>query len=185
MITFRYEKLAERKLKKAMFTSSDLMVKAAGMAINDTTKSMRSKASMEIRKHLNLTKASVDKRIQRFFINRMHGGIRIRTQRPISLSNLTRPGAAKQRKTGVSYKLYKDRTTFVRSGFGPKIAKLSGSVYVRAGKERKPLSIKQYKDLAQDVYAQGVVHNVKRQASEIMRKRLKANMRAVRLGKIK
>lgn len=185
MINFKFEKLAERKIRKAMFTSANLLEKATAQSINDTTKSMRSKASMEIRKHLNLTKSSVDKRIQRFFINRMHGGIRIRLGRPISLSNLTRPGAAKQRKHGVSYRLYKDRTTFVRSAFGPKIAKLSGSVYVRVGKERKPLAIKQYKDLAQDMYAQGVISSVKRQASEIMRKRLKANMRAVRLGKLK
>ncbi len=188
MITFKYEKLSEQKIRKAMFTSADKIVKATAGAISDTTRNLRTLASKEIRAVLNLEKKAVDKRIQRIFINKFSGGIRIKTNRPISLSNLTRAGKPKQRKSGVSYVLRKGQTTLIRSAFGPKITKLHGSVYVRTGKDRKPLSIKQYKDLAQDMYSQGVVSRLNRQASELMRKNLKRRFNLLKLreqGKVK
>jgi hypothetical protein len=189
MITFRFNKLEAEKVRKAMFTSADKVVKATAAAISDTTKSLKVVASSEIRKELNIKKKAVDKRIQRFFINKLSGGIRIRARRPISLSNLTREGKAKQTKKGVEYKLYQSRPKiFIPSAFGPKIIKLSRSVYVRAGKARKPLNIKQYTDLAQDMHSQGVVSRLNREANELMRYHLKRRFNLLKLreqGKVK
>lgn len=188
MIHLKYEKLAEQKLRKAMFSSADKIVKATAGAISDTTKNLRTEASKQIRAVFNLEKKAVDKRIHRVFISKNRGGIRIRTGRPISLSQLTRAGKAKQRKIGVSYVLRKGQTTIIRSAFGPKITKLHGSVYTRVGKGRKPLSIKQYKDLALDLHALNIVSRLTNSANEFMRKNIKRRLNLLRLreeGKVK
>lgn len=181
MINFQFNKQTERKMRSWFANAATAHQKAIARAVNDTTKSLRTLASSEIRKTINLKKQAIDKRIHRFFINRFSGGIRIRLNRPISLANLTRK--ARQTKVGVSYQLYKGSATVIPHAFGPKISKLHNNVYVRQGAGRKPLSIKQYKDLAQDMHSQGIIAKLNRQANEIMRAKLKRSFEKMKFIK--
>ncbi len=190
MITFKFDKLSERKLKAEFFGSADKIVKATGKALSDTTKQMRTIASTEIRKEILMAKKKIDRRIQRIFMPQPGGntiaGIRIHTGRPISLSALTRK--ARQTKKGVTYEAKRGKKVLIPSAFGPKITKLHGSVYVRQGKTRLPIAIKQYLDLAGDWNAQATTTKVTIEAQSLFPKNLKRRLNELNLreqGKIK
>lgn len=185
MINFEFKKLQERELKAKIWKYGSAIEKAEAAAVSDTTKQLRTRASVMIRETLNLTKKRVDAGIQRIMINRLHGGIRIKHHPHISLRHFK----PKQTKAGVTYKVHKGGApTLIPSAFGPKITKLHKSVYVRNSKSRFPIHIKKYWSLAQDFRSQGMISRAMREASDLLRNNLKRRLNLMRLraeGKVK
>ena len=107
-------------------------------AVNDTTRQMRTAASRTIREVYSLPVKQVNGRIHRTSARRgsISSTVSIKDRPLISLSALK----PRQRKPGVSYQLKKGQHELIPGAFGPKIEKLHGGVYRRAGKSRLPIN---------------------------------------------
>lgn len=108
-------------------------------AVNRASKKLRTLISDRVRKKVHLRKATVDRRI--IFRNINSGqqvGVDVIVQESSRIS--LKEFRARQTKRGVSYKVSKERPRgFIKSGFGPKIARLGHHVFARAGKDRFPI----------------------------------------------
>lgn len=140
-------KLNERQLKKLEATLEGTKTKLpreAAIAINATTKKVRSEINKEIRKELATTKKAVDKALKlgdRATPASLQSSVTIKKLRRIPIKDFS----ARQNRRGVSYRISKTKgRNLAASAFqGPKpgVMKASwkGNAFKRQGKTRLPI----------------------------------------------
>lgn len=145
--------------------------KVLSRSLNKTLNGVKTDASAEIRKELNVKKETVDStfRLQKATASRLSASIES-TGRPLPLSKFL---GTKQTKKGVSVKVKKDRSRkVIPHAFMATMKSGHVGVFWRVGKERLPIS-QRFSSRVPDVFSnESVMNIVLKKANERLHKNI-------------
>ncbi len=183
MISIQINERDIARVEKTLAGMPKVAGRVLSRSLNKTLAGIKTDASAEIRKELNVKKETVDSTfsLQKATVSRLSASIES-TGRPLPLSKFL---GTKQTKKGVSVRIKKGRSRKVIKGtFMATMSSGHVGVFWRVGKERLPIS-QRFSSRVPDVFSnEAVINAVMKKAGERLHKNINHEL-DYELGKLK